>query len=426
VVGIPLKWLVVKQKEVPPADDATVAQLLRLEAESEFSTELKDLVYDFAGVESTAPGAVSRMVLLAATPKKYIDAIETLCDAARIGLLAVTPSALALGSMTGSSQREDLLVLSVGATGSELSSQRQSAATSMAALRSAPTQPPFISELRRAVSTLPVSQENREMVLWNDGGLDAAQLGQQLGLTVRAGELGSFGVDTGAAGVNGEGPKFAPAVAVALSVMGENGPAIDFLHSRLAPPREHRIPRWAYIAAGVLVILIVMIVWGYHDLSQRQQAVDARNAQIASEKAQADAARDFVSKEALAEYWRGGDPRYMECIRDLYSVIPEDGQTYATSLEIKAPTPPMTQDKQSGIPAPSADAQRILSVALQGHAPSVDLPTRIADRMNQNPAFKNVKLGPETKVPRTQEYLFSITYDYVAPKATPTTQPSAK
>ena len=49
VIGIPLKWLVVKPKEVPPADDATVAQLLRLEAEAEFSTELKDLVYDFAG-----------------------------------------------------------------------------------------------------------------------------------------------------------------------------------------------------------------------------------------------------------------------------------------------------------------------------------------------------------------------------------------
>jgi len=426
VVGIPLKWLVVKQKEVPPADDATVSQLLRLEAESEFSTELKDLVYDFAG--AMAPGAVSRSVLLAATPKKYIDAIESLCDAARIGLLAVTPSALALGSLTGSSQREDILVLSVGTTGSELSSQRQSSATAMAALRSSASQPPFISELRRAVSTLPISQEKRDMVLWNDAGLDATRLGQQLGLTVRAGELGSFGVDAGDAGVNGQGAKYAAAVALALSAMSESGPAIDFLHSRLAPPRQRRIPRWAYVAAGVLALLVVLIVWGYHDLSLQQQVVSEKNALIASQQSQADAARDFVNKETLAEYWRGGDPRYMECMRDLYSVIPEDGQTYATSLEIKAPPPPLSQDKSAGTaPSPSTEQQRLLSVTLQGHTSNVETVTSMDDRMNQNAAiFKNVKIGPETKVPRTQEYLFSITFDYVPPHAAAATQPSAK
>src|SRR5580704_10420855 len=67
VIGIPLKWLVIKSKEVPPSDDATIIQLLRLEAEAEFSSELKDLVYDFAG-DPTATGP-SRTVLLAATPK---------------------------------------------------------------------------------------------------------------------------------------------------------------------------------------------------------------------------------------------------------------------------------------------------------------------------------------------------------------------
>ena len=91
VIGIPLKWLVVKPKDVPPSDDKTVAQLLRLEAEAEFSAELKDMVYDFAG--DAAAGSGSRTVLLAGTPRKYLDAIESLCDGARLGLLAIVPSA---------------------------------------------------------------------------------------------------------------------------------------------------------------------------------------------------------------------------------------------------------------------------------------------------------------------------------------------
>jgi hypothetical protein len=424
VIGIPLKWLVVKSKEVPPTDDATVAQLLRLEAEAEFSTELKDLVYDFAG--DPVAGGASRTVLLTATPKKYIDAIESLCDAARLGLLAITPSAMALGAMTGSSLEREVLVLAVGSGGSELSSQRRSSATAIHSLRSAASQAPFISELRRAVSTVPAADGPREMVLWDDAGLDAGRLGEQLGVNVRAGELSAFGIDAGAAGVNGQGAKYAAAVALALSAMGETGPAIDFLHSRLAPPRQHRIPRWAYLAAAAVVLLIILGIYAYSDLANQQQLVNDKNAQIAREQSQVDAARDFVSKESLAEYWHAGDPRYMACLRDLDEVIPEDGQTYATSLDIKAQTPPLSSlgSQSSAVPTPSADDERILFVALQGHTGNVESVTALADRMNRDPArFKNVKIGPETKVPRTQEWLFSITYGYVPPK---TSEPAAQ
>jgi hypothetical protein len=419
VIGIPLKWLVVKPKEVPPADDETVAQLLRLEAEAEFSTELKDLVYDFAGdpTPGKSDAAASRTVLLAATPKKYIDAIETLCDGARLGLLAITPSATALGSMTGSFMKQDVLVLAVGSTGSELSSQRQASATATQSLRSAASQAPFVSELRRAVSTLPVSEGQREMVLWDGAGLDAGNLGQQLGVNVRAGELGAFGVDASSAGINGQGAKYASAVALALSAMGETGPGIDFLHSRLAPPRQHRIPRWGYLTGGAVVLLIILAFSAYSDLSKQEQMVADKNNEIAKEQTKADAARDFVNKETLAEYWHGGDPRYMACMRDLDAVIPEDGQTYATSLDIKAQMPSLSS--QGNLPAavPASDDMRLLFVTLQGHTANLESVTALVDRMNRNPSvFKDPKTGPETKVPRTQEFLFSITFGYVPPK----------
>src|SRR4051812_48735165 len=48
VIGLPARLLLVKTKEVPPADANTVSDLLRLQAEGEFSSELRDLVFDYA------------------------------------------------------------------------------------------------------------------------------------------------------------------------------------------------------------------------------------------------------------------------------------------------------------------------------------------------------------------------------------------
>ena len=92
VIGIPLKWIVVKPKEVPPADDVPrYAQLLRLEAEAEFSVELKDLVYDFARRSRLRWAGATRNVLLAATPKEiYRCDQRRSCEGARLQPLAIT------------------------------------------------------------------------------------------------------------------------------------------------------------------------------------------------------------------------------------------------------------------------------------------------------------------------------------------------
>jgi hypothetical protein len=418
VIGIPLKWIVVKPKEVPPADDETVAQLLRLEAEQEFSTELKDLVYDFAGDSVTA--GKNRTVLLAATSKKHIDAIETLCEGARLQVLAITPSALALGTMTGAGSQSDVLVLSVGSAGSELSSQRQSSAMAIRSLRPAMPQAPFVSELRRAVSTLPTVEGGREMVLWDGAGMDADNLRKQLGVNIRAGELGALGVDASQTGVNGQGAKFAAAVALGLSAIGDSCPAIDFLHSRLAPPDQHKIPRWSYLAVAAAVLLIVLGVFAYNDLNDQQALVDAAQAKIDKQKPQVTAAQDFVAKATTAQYWHAGDPRYLYCMRDLEQLIPRDNQTYAISWEIRAQTPPLNApaNQNSAAAPPSADSERALLVTLQGHTPNMESVTTLVDLMHHSPdKFKDVNIGSQQKVGRTNEWSFTISFGYLAPES---------
>src|SRR5207302_9625272 len=110
----------------------------------------------------------------------------------------------------------------------------------------------FLSELRRAVSMLPTngSPGPREMVLWDGAGVEPASLGQSLGMKVRSGDLPSLGVTAGEAAVNGAASKFAPAVSLAMSGLGERSLAVDFLHSRLAAPKQRRIARWMIWAAA--------------------------------------------------------------------------------------------------------------------------------------------------------------------------------
>ena len=128
---------------------------------------------------------------------------------------------------------------------------------------------------------------------------------------------------------------------------------------------------------------------------------------------------DFIDKDSFAQYWHGGEARYLACMRDLNNVIPEDGQTYATNLEIKAKTPSLNAggNPAGTPPAAGTDDERTLFVTLQGHTANLESVTALRDRMSRNPSpFQNVNIGPETKIPRTQEFLFSITFSYQPPK----------
>src|SRR4051812_42362758 len=72
VIGLPLKWAVVKPKDIPPASPATLADLLRLQAERDFAMDPQDLALEYVGTPSaSAPGTL----LLVAVPRKRLDAV---------------------------------------------------------------------------------------------------------------------------------------------------------------------------------------------------------------------------------------------------------------------------------------------------------------------------------------------------------------
>ncbi len=422
VVGLPARWLVVKSKDVPPADPGTLADLLRLQAEGEFSSELKDLVYDYAA--DTTDGQ-PRCVLLVATSRKYIDAAVAMCDAARLTAVAVTPSAVALGSATGRAAGSvNPLVLAVSPAGAELTAQSGLVSNAIRHLRGPGPDRPFVGELRRAISGMPVATgagQNgtpRELVLWDAAGgsaFDSATLSENLGMPVRTGDLPILGVDTTGSASNGDGRKYAAAVALALTGLSPDRYAVDFLHSRLAPVAKRAVPHWVILTTLATIALIGAVFYGYTDLRARQAKLDKVNTQInsvAGEKKQAEA---FVTTVSFAQAWHLGIPRYDVCFRDLSAAIPQDGQTYAMSLNLRETVPVATN---AGTSAPvKPPTVHTLACRLEGKTTDQAHVQKVLDQLKATPKlFTDVEDAGRQYAGRGREVVFSITFTYIPQK----------
>jgi Tfp pilus assembly protein PilN len=418
MIGLPAKWLVVRPKEVPPADVQTVTEMLRLSAESEFPSDIKDLVYDFAG---TVGDAQAKSVLMMATPRKYIDAAVALCDAARLQAVAVTSSAVALGEATARTMAKDPLVLAVSPAGAEMTVQSGSAASSIRHLRAPDPQPPFVSELRRAMLTVSNGHAGRELILWDGAGIDAGHLGENLGMPVRSGDLPALGVQAPATSANGSGRKYAAAVALGLAGVGLGDESVDFLHPRLAPPKEQRVPRWVITAGLAVLVLVSLGVWGYVDLQTKQTNLSKLQDQYHAEESRLKTAEAFVTKVSFAQAWHGGNPRYLACLQDLTNAVPEDMQTYMTSVVIhEAAKPQQASGTNTAKPkVPAANEVRPLTVQIFGKTENQERINLLLGRLQHAPAFTDVRLGNSSANARERNWSFTITMNYVPPKATP-------
>jgi Tfp pilus assembly protein PilN len=416
VIGLPAKWLVVRPKEVPPADAQTVTEMLRLSAESEFPTDIKDLVYDFAG---SVGDAQAKSVLMMATPRKYVDAAVALCDAARLQPVAVTSSAVALGEATGRTMAKDPLVLAVSPAGAEMTVQTGAASSAIRHLRGPDPQPPFVSELRRAMLTVANGHAGRELILWDGAGIDAAHLGENLGITVRAGDLPALGVQAPATSTNGTGRKYAAAVALGLAGVGLGDESVDFLHPRLAAPKEQRIPRWAITGGLAVLVLLAICAYAYVDLQAQRTKLADLQAKYDSQKTQLSTAEAFVSKVSFAQAWHGGNPRYLACLQDLTTAVPEDLQTYMTSVVIHdAPKPQQNSGSAKPKVAPPSEV-RPLTVQIFGKTENQERINLLLGRLQHAPTFTDVRLGNSSANARERNWAFTITMNYVPPKAAP-------
>ena len=81
IVGVPLKWVLTAQTELPPLPEADAASLLQMEAERGFHSDLESL--QLANSRSPLAGD-KKFVLLAAIPNPHIGALEQVLAAAKL------------------------------------------------------------------------------------------------------------------------------------------------------------------------------------------------------------------------------------------------------------------------------------------------------------------------------------------------------
>ena len=363
VVGLPARWLVTREERVPRADSRALAGMLRVKAGQAFSTPADDLALDYALGGASEQGMSA---LLVASPTAKVDQVVAAMRAARLRPLAVMPTTLALGAAT-TGQTASRLVLNVGHESVEfafIADGRPRAVRALAvrssgpggeALSGAAQGRAIAASLAQAAALLPRDDapEPRELVVWDGAGLGPEALSplaeQMPGTTAIETDLTRLGMTS----VRGE--SVGCAAAAALASTGRTETTVDFLHSRLTPPRQSVFGKRLAWAAALVIAFGAAGVSLYLDWRQDERDVAALKLRLERMQGDIDAARVVVKQVSQARSWYDQSPRFLEHLRQLTLTFPEAGTIWATSLAIR-------EDREAVLSGRSDDEKAVLDV----------------------------------------------------------------
>lgn len=410
VVGVPARWLIAQERDLPPVDVNAANDLLRLAAERLSLAESGTLVADYAGqVDTKSPSKV----LLVGMLKPQLDKVRTFIEAAGLQIAAVCPTSLAIADVTGGNKN----VLHLGADGAELVLQTNGNPRTLQPLT--PDLAALGPELRRTLAMRGVAAS--DLTLSDSVGLTDEQaagitsklttattrFGQELGVTL------SPGAHNGSAKTLSAEAHW-PAVALAVSAATKRGLPIDFADSKLTyrPPAKFGQRTILGVAAGVLAVLgfgwLVMTV-------NAREAEEKTLAQLVADKKQplVDAKAD-IDQITYGRTYFDTRPNMLECIKQIALAFNFEEQIWLNSVDLKL-------DGRCVINGRSVDRQNDLSLI-----------NALRARLATNPSFKNVTVsstsdtGSGSGQNREQLKAFTIGLLYQPQAATtaPTTKPS--
>jgi hypothetical protein len=166
-----------------------------------------------------------------------------------------------------------------------------------------------------------------------------------------------------------EAQRFAPAVALALSALEPKGMAVDFLHSRLAPPKAPGLSMEKKLAIAGGLLLAGLVAFAYIDLNNEQTRLADVKKTKKLHQAQVEIANAEILRYNTAEAWLRLDKEkttvsspvraalFVAMMKDLTTLFPQRANTiWATDVACKISDPYKWEVKGKAISTDWADS----------------------------------------------------------------------
>lgn len=405
IIGVPARWLIAQERELPPSTPEEGFSVLRLQAERMALADNKRLVFDVVG--RSDPGS-ARRVLLVGMLQEQLDRIVRMCTAARLKPRAVTSSALAVA--VNLEPRHDGWLVLVSGQGAEVVARRHGEPRffkHLPLVHAAATPDQSVqalgAELRRMLTMLG-SHEGGGVLLWDEIGLTrghVSDLSDRVGRHVRVASVPGQGAgEIDPAAVNGNAPEVNPRsylTAVALARLAEHRssrPPVDFLHSRLAPPPKRRIgrPTLLGIIAGALVLILGVSL--YVNIRGLESQAAFLNQRLAEMQPDLVAAQARIHRTNHARGYYEARPAVLDCLKELALAFGPADPIWATSVTLR-------ENQRGQIQGRAADQRIVLTVR---------------DRLMGHPRFADVQLQDLREAGgNSREIAFSISFRFLEP-----------
>ena len=344
VLGVPLKWVLTAQTELPPLPEADAASLLQLEAERGFSTDVSTLQL----ASSRCPLAADKKhVLLAGIPSAHIATLEQVLAAAKLkpvsfalGLAALQPAAaensngvlaLAIGESTVSLQITCGGVAALRALEGAIENPtgRPELLPDLVARESRITLGQLPAELRDAVKRIRIFGP-RELAqqLADEMELRFEPMGLSVEV-VAAYKPDEFGVQLPT------GASLSAAFSLAARLLVEQPPAFDFLPPKLtiiqqfaAKYSSGRLRTVGAVAAGIVAIVCLAFLIQQIELWHLRSQWRGMSAKVLELQGVQNQIQQF-------QPWFDPTFRDLAILRQLSLAFPEDGVVTAKTIQIQ-------------------------------------------------------------------------------------------
>lgn len=420
VVGVPAKWLIATEREVPPANLETAHSVLRLAAERLSVSDGGDAVFDYSGEPSTSK---STNVLLVGMLRRQLDRVQKMAASAELDVQSVMPSSLAVAAAanakTGNAIDGQPMVL-MGRNSVELVWPGEGGARMLKHLQAVVSNGhdvPFLKtlgpELRRnaamAGGGLPVGGSTppggRQALLWDGVGLSEAQvadLSATSGLALQSGGGASaLGLDVAVAAPGSpvpvdSGNAYIPAMALGLVGVRPELLGMNFLDSRLAPPVPKRISRQMKYAIAIGALAVILLGWLIVDVQNKTSYRDQLKADSAKAAPEVKKARTFSDRVDYVEGFFDSRTPALDCLAAITNCFDDNERMWVSSVTLRENGKGKIDGKSLG--RNQTDAQSVVR-SLDG-------------RLRENANLKDVSLlyTLSSNAKTQDEYTFSFSF----------------